>query len=269
MIGDAIPKLGFGTYGRTGPEGIDALLTAVETGYRHLDTAQDYGNEREVGEAVARSGLARDTLFVTTKIAARHYAKGKLIPSLRESLDRLSLDQVDLTLLHWPAPNEETPLQDYVEQLAEAQSLGLSRLIGVSNFTVDLLEQSMAMLGKGVIATNQFELNPHMQNKVLADYCQANDILVTCYLPIAHGTLGDDPVLKGIAEAHGASIAQIALAYELAKGYAAIPTSGKPERIRENFASQAISLTSDELSSIGGLDQGRRRINPDWGPKWD
>lgn len=264
-----IPQMGFGTYGRRDNDGVSAILSALETGYRHLDTAQDYENEREVGEAVAKSGLARDAVFVTTKIAPRHYAKGKLLPSLRESLDRLSLDQVDLTLLHWPSPKDEVPLGDYVEQLAEAQSSGLSRRIGVSNFTIRLLEQSAAMLGKGVIATNQFEFNPHMQNKVLAEYCRAQGIQVTCYLPIAHGTLGDDPVLQRIAKTHGASVAQIALAFELAKGHAVIPTSGKPERIRENFASQTISLSPAELAEIETIDQGRRRINPDWGPDWD
>ncbi|MHA6297141.1 aldo/keto reductase [Devosia sp. CAU 1758] len=269
MIGDAIPKLGFGTYGRTGSDGIAAMLIALDVGYRHLDTAQDYGNESEVGAAVARSGLSRSDIFVTTKIAPRHYAKGALIPSLRESLDRLGLDQVDLTLLHWPSPNEDIPLGDYVEQLGEAGKAGLSRFIGVSNFTIDLLQQTSGILGKSAIATNQFELNPHMQNKRLADYCVANGILVTCYLPIAHGTLGDDPVLQRIATTHGATIAQVALAFELAKGYAAIPTSSKAERIRENFASQSISLSADELRDIEMIDQGRRRIDPEWGPDWD
>lgn len=269
MTARTIPKLGFGTYGRTGPEGISALLAALEIGYRHLDTAQDYGNESEVGAAVARSGLARDDVFVTTKIAPRHYAKGKLLPSLHESLDRLGLEQVDLTLLHWPSPNGEIELGDYVEQIAEAKQSGLSRLIGVSNFTIDLLQQTMAIVGEDAIATNQFELNPHMQNKRLADFCQANGILVTCYLPIAHGTLGDDPVLQRIAAAHGATIAQVALAFELAKGYAAIPTSSKVERIRENFASQSIVLSPTDIRDIESVDQGRRRIDPAWGPDWD
>jgi len=144
VTSNPIPRLGFGTYGRRGPEGVDAMLTALETGYRHLDTAQDYENETEVGQAVARSGLPRESIFVTTKIAPRHYPRGSLLPSLRESLDKLSLDQVDLTLLHWPSPNDDVPLAHYVEQLAEAQSSGLSRLIGVANFTIDLLEQTIA-----------------------------------------------------------------------------------------------------------------------------
>ncbi|MCZ4347690.1 aldo/keto reductase [Devosia neptuniae] len=269
MTSNPIPRLGFGTYGRRGPEGVDAMLTALETGYRHLDTAQDYENETEVGQAVARSGLPRESIFVTTKIAPRHYPRGSLLPSLRESLDKLSLDQVDLTLLHWPSPNDEVPLAHYVEQLVEARSSGLSRLIGVSNFTIDLLEQTIAMLGKDAIANNQFELNPHMQNKRLADFCQSKGILVTCYLPIAHGTLGDDPILQDIARSHDATVAQIAIAFELAKGYAAIPTSGKPERIRENYAASKIVLTPQQIASIATRDQGKRRIDPEWGPKWD
>lgn len=269
MIDENIPRLGFGTYGRTGPEGVEAILAALETGYRHLDTAQTYDTEKEVGEAVLRSGLDRKDVFVTTKISTDNYGRGALIPSLRQSLDNLQLEQVDLTLLHWPAPNGSIPLAQYLEQLIEAQQAGLTRLIGVSNFTIALLEEAQRLIGSGRIATNQFELHPYLQNRKLADYCQQQDILVTCYLPIAHGTLAGDPVLEEIAESHGATVAQVALAFERSRGYASIPTSGKPDRIRENFASSKVTLSGAEIARIETLDRNGRRINPDWAPAWD
>lgn len=264
-----IPILGFGTYGRNGAEGVEAILCALETGYRHIDTAQTYETEREVGEAVARSGLKREEVFVTTKISTDNYGKDALLPSLRRSLDQLDLEQVDLTLLHWPAPNNSIPLAQYLEQLAEAQDAGLTRLIGVSNFTIELLEQAQRIIGMGRIATNQFELHPYLQNVKLAQFCQQRGVAVTCYLPIAHGTLSGDPELESIAAAHEATVAQVALAFERAKGYVAIPTSSKPERIRENFQSLQVTLSPDDIARIETLDRNGRRIDPDWGPDWD
>jgi len=265
----SMPLMGFGTYGRRGEEGVQAMRLALEIGYRHLDTAQDYDTEHEVGAAMKSSGLARNEVFVTTKIATGNYAKGKVVPSLKRSCDQLQVDQIDLTLLHWPSPNEEVPLEVYVEQIAEAQALGLTRLIGVSNFTIALLKQAQGILGETKIVNNQVELNPHMQNKTLATYCSSNDISVTCYLPIARGTLGGDPVLEAIAARHEASVEQIALAFEFAKGYCAIPTSGKAERIKSNFAATWISLSADEIAEIESADRGHRVIDPAWGPKWD
>ena len=264
-----IPAMGFGTYGRTGEAGIAAMLVALETGYRHLDTAQDYGTETEVGEAVRRSGLKRSEVFVTTKIKTGNFAKGKLVPSLRQSLDNLKLDRLDLTLIHWPSPNEEVPLEVYIEQLAEAHALGLTRLVGVSNFTIAVIEQTKKLLGTVPIANNQFELNPLLQNRKLANYCQANGISVTCYLPIARGVLGGEPVIRAIADKHGATPEQVALAFELAKGYCAIPTSGKAERIRSNFEALKLRLSAEDILAIEGVDRGQREINPSWGPKWD
>lgn len=264
-----IPPLGFGTYGRQGDAGIAAMLVALETGYRHLDTAQDYGTEQEVGEAISRSGLKRDEVFVTTKIKTGNFARGKLVPSLRQSLDNLKVDRLDLTLIHWPSPNGEVALEVYIEQLAEAHALGLTRLVGVSNFTIALIEQAKKLLGAVPIANNQFELNPLLQNRKLANYCQSNGISVTCYLPIARGILGAEPVIRRIAEAHGATPEQVALAFELAKGYCAIPTSSKADRIRSNFDALKLQLSPEDMAAIDGLDRGQREIDPSWGPDWD
>jgi 2,5-diketo-D-gluconate reductase B len=261
--------MGFGTYGRTGDAGVAAMLAALETGYRHLDTAQDYGTEREVGQAVRRSGLPRSDVFITTKIKTSNLSAGALVSSLRKSLDTLKMDRLDLTLIHWPSPNNAVPLPVYMEQLAEAHALGLTRLIGVSNFTIAMLKEAQAILGDLPIANNQFELNPLMQNKRLASYCKEAGISVTCYLPIARGILGDVPEVAEIAASHKATPEQVALAFEFAKGYIAIPTSGKAERIRSNFEATKLMLTEDEIRTIEGVDRGQRVIDPDWGPDWD
>jgi 2,5-diketo-D-gluconate reductase B len=264
-----IPRLGFGTYGRTGSAGITAIEAALETGYRHLDTAQSYDTERAVGQAIRNSGLPRDDIFVTTKVRPENFASGRLIPSVERSLEALGLDAVDLTLIHWPSPREEVPLGTYLEQLAEAQARGLTRLIGVSNFTIALLEQAAEILGKGAIATNQVELNPLFRNEVLAEYCQANGILVTCYRPVAHGAADSEPVLTQIADAHGATVNQVALAWELAKGYAAIPTSSRSERVKANFAARELKLSDAEMQEIAQIPMRPRGINPATAPDWD
>jgi len=264
-----IPQLGFGTFGRNGPEGVAAILLALDTGYRHIDTAQTYDTERECGEAFRQSGLRRDEVFFTTKISTDNLDRGKLLPSLRRSLDELKLDRVDLTLIHWPAPNERLPVAVYVEQLAEAHQLGLTRLVGVSNFTIAHLKQAKAVLGDLPIANNQFEMNPYLQNDKLVTYCLNNDISVTCYLPIARGRLVGNAILEGIAQRHGATVEQIALAWEMQRELIAIPTSGRADRIRSNYAALKIELSADEMAAISGLDRGQREINPGWGPKWD
>lgn len=269
ISGNLGPHLGFGTYGRRGAEGIAAISEALETGYRHIDTAQTYETEFEVGEAVQQSGLKREDVFLTTKISTENYAAGRLIDSLRVSLDTMQIDRVDLTLLHWPSPNGKQDLASYLLPLVDAQSQGLTQLIGVSNFPIAMLQEAEALIGPSKIATNQIELNPLIQNKKLARYCQEAGILVTCYQPMAHGRLGDEPTLREIAATHDASVEQVALAFELAKGYAAIPTSGKAERIRSNFAATNLSLSEDEIARIETCDRNQRAIDPDWGPAWD
>ena len=264
-----IPQLGFGTFGRNGPDGVAAILLALETGYRHIDTAQTYDTEQECGEAFRQSGLKRDEVFFTTKISTDNLDTGKLLPSLRRSLDELKLDRVDLALIHWPAPNERLPVAAYIEQLAEAHQLGLTRLVGVSNFTIAHLKEAKAVLGDLPIVNNQFEMNPYLQNDRLVTYCTNNDISVTCYLPIARGRLVGDPVLEGIARRHSATVEQIALAWEVQRGLIAIPTSGRADRIKSNFAALKIKLAPDEMAAISRIDRGQREINPGWGPKWD
>src|SRR3954449_8078619 len=155
-----IPKLGLGTYGRTGEEGMAAILNALDIGYRHLDTAQSYGTEAGVGEAVRRSGIPRSQVFITTKVADTRLAKAQFMDSVERSLETIGLGPVDLLLIHWPSKGDAVPLEDYLNGLADAQRRGFTRLIGVSNFPIGHLKRTEHLLGPGAIATNQVEIHP-------------------------------------------------------------------------------------------------------------
>lgn len=265
-----IPAIGFGTYDRRGDAGVAAIAYALELGYRHLDTAQSYDTERECGEALRTSGLKRSEVFITTKITGANSATGQLIPSLERSAANLGIDAIDLTLIHWPVtPSGRLDMPSYLGELAEAQARGLTRLIGVSNFTIADLEEAKTILGPGRLANHQFERHPFLQNHKLVNYCQYNGISVTCYLPLARGRCSGDPVIEAIAARHGATAHQIALAFSLNQGLIVIPTSGKHERIKENLAARDIVLSPDELAAISGRDKGERQINPPWSPAWD
>lgn len=264
-----MPTLGYGTYGRRGTDGLRALREALAIGYRHLDTAQDYGNETEVGQAMRDSGLSRDKIFVTTKVATGNLAADRVLASLHESLARMKLDHVDLALIHWPAPNGSIDPATYLPELKKAQESGICRHIGVSNFTIALLQRAEEILGAGALAVNQFELNPVFKNRRLAKDCQSRGIMVTCYLPIARGRLSGVPAITAIANAHSATAEQVALAWELACGYSAIPASSNPGRMALNFAATQIRLTAADMAQIDALADMPRQIDPDGAPEWD
>ena len=262
-----IPKVGLGTYGLTGDSGTKAVLSAIEIGYRHLDTAQTYDTEKPVGTAIDSCGLRRDELFVTTKITPENFTR--LHSSLRESCDNLKVDHVDLCLIHWPAPYDEVPVKSYLGELARAQEDGMATLIGVSNFTRKHLKKADEAIGAGRLATNQFECHPYLQNRVLAQYCQNDDIAVTAYQPMAGGRTVDDPVLTKIGESMGATATQISLAFLLSKGYIVIPKSKNPDRMRSNLEAADLQLSADDISAIEALDRNQRTVDPEWGPDWD
>lgn len=265
-----IPAIGFGTFDRREEAGIRAIEYALEIGYRHLDTAQSYDTERECGEALRRSGLKRSEVFLTTKVTGANCAPGRLIPSLEQSAEKLGVDAIDLTLIHWPVtPSGRLDMRSYLTELAEAQARGLTRLIGVSNFTIADLEEAKTILGPGALANHQFERHPYLQNQKLVNYCQYNGISVTCYLPLARGRCAGDPAIEAIAARHGATPHQVALAFSLNQGLIVIPTSSRHERIRENFEARDIVLSPDELAALTGRDKAERQINPSWSPSWD
>jgi len=264
-----IPAMGLGTWGRTGQEGLAAISAALEIGYRHIDTAQTYDTEGNVGEALRRSGLPRADVFITTKVARVKLARTDFLPSLRKSLETIGVDRVDLALIHWPSADPSLRPESYIEDLGEAKRLGLTRLIGVSNFPNELLDRAVSLLGAGEIATNQVEMHPFLQNRKVLERCRKHGVAVTAYMPIARGRVFGDPTIRRIAAAHGASENQVALAWLMQQGVIVIPASGKREHLASNFAATKITLSEGEMTEISRLDRGERIIDPADAPKWD
>ncbi|WP_105400274.1 aldo/keto reductase [Neorhizobium sp. T7_12] len=269
MSDKTIPRLGLGTYGRTGSEGVAALRKAIEIGYRHLDTAQSYDTEQPVGEAVRRSGVPRGDFFITTKVADTHLDKAQFMPSVRRSLDTIGVDQVDLLLIHWPSHGDAVPFEDYMTALVEAQRQGYARLIGVSNYPIALLEKARALLGKDALATNQVEIHPYLQSPKLVAHARKIGLRLTAYQPLAKGEIASDPVLRRIAEKYGTTVAAVALAFLIGEGHIVIPASGSEANLRANFAALDVSLGEADMAEIRRLDRGYRRINPEKSPGWD
>lgn len=266
----SIPSFGVGTFRLTGQTVIDSVRSALELGYRAVDTAQIYGNEADVGRAIAESGVKRSELFVTTKIWTSNYSKHKLMPSLRESLKKLRTDYADLTLIHWPAPGNGVELPEYMAALAEAKALGLTRQIGISNFNIELTRQAIAAVGKGEIATNQIELSPYLQNRKLAGFLKEQNIAVTSFMTLAYGKVLKDPVLAQIADKHRATVAQVALAWALQLGYAVIPSSTRRENLASNLLARDLKLDADDMAKIAALERNSREANPEGlAPVWD
>ncbi len=265
-----IPSFGAGTFRLTGQTAVDSVRNALDVGYRAVDTAQIYGNEADVGQGIAESGVPRCELFVTTKIWTDNYAKTKLVPSLRDSLKKLRTDYVDLTLIHWPAPGNGVELPEFMEALAEAKALGLTRQIGISNFNIELTRQAIAAVGKSEIATNQIELSPYLQGRKLTSFLKEQGIAVTSYMTLAYGKVLKDPVLATIAHKHQATVAQVALAWALQLGYAVIPSSTKRENLASNLLARDLKLDAEDMALIAALERNGREVNPEGlAPVWD
>ena len=266
----SIPSFGLGTFRLTGQTVIDSVKSALELGYRAIDTAQIYKNEAEVGQAIAESGVPRDELFITTKIWVDNYAADKMIPSLRESLAKLRTEHVDLLLIHWPAPGNGVELPEYMQALAEAKRQGLTRQIGISNFNIELTRQAIEAVGQGEIATNQIELSPYLQNRKLTAFLAEQGITTTSYMTLAYGKVLKDPLLAQIAAKHKATVAQVALAWALQLGYAVIPSSTRRENLASNLLAQSLRLDADDMARIATLERDGREVSPDGlAPAWD
>lgn len=264
-----IPQMGYGTWQREGVKCFRGVLDALTVGYRHIDTAEGYNNEEFVGAALAESGIPRDEVWITTKVAPESFGPGQIRPHVEASLEKLRLDRVDLLLLHYPSINDEYEIEDYMAQFAEVHDAGLTRHIGVSNFTKRYIDRALELLGDRPILTNQVEIHPFMQNLPIVTHCHEKGISLTSYSPLARGAVADDPVLIDIGEAHEATPAQIALAFLMQAGFVVIPSAGSRARIAENFAAQDITLSDDEMAQVRGLDRGMRLVNGPWCPKWD
>lgn len=264
-----MPKIGLGTFGKSGDIGLPAMLAALELGYRRIDTAQGYGNETNVGKAVRQSGLPRATLHLTTKISYENLLPERVVDSLKESLDRLATDYVDLVLVHWPH-RDASAMPAYLEALRSAREQGLARAIGVSNFSIALLQRSIEILGTDIIFDNQVEVHPFLQNRALRSFCTASGIGVTGYMPVAGGLVGNDPTILSIAERHGTTASQVAIAWALQDGVSVIPSSRSPQHLAENLAAGDLHLEPQEMQEIAALDRGHRIIDPETiAPIWD
>ena len=265
--GAVIPAIGLGTWELSGRSCSRIVEQAIRLGYRHIDTAQVYENEREVGEGVRGSGIKRDEVFITTKIWTTHFAPLDLIRSVRESLARLRMDHVDLVLLHWPTPH--VALHETLRGLGRVREAGLARHVGLSNFTVALIEQAMAMTPVPLVC-NQIEYHPFLsQDKVLAA-CRHFGLAVVAYSPIARGRIKNDATLGRIAARHGKTPAQVCLRWLVQQGVAAIPRTSKIERLSENIAIDDFALSDAEMAEIFALGSPAGRLtNYAFSPVWD
>ena len=265
-----IPALGLGTFRLKDEVVIASVKTALELGYRAIDTAQIYENEAAVGQAIEESGVARDELFITTKIWIENLGRDQLIASLKESLQKLRTDYVDLTLIHWPSPNDAVAVEEFMPALLEAKTLGLTRQIGISNFTIPLMERAIAAVGAEHIATNQIELSPYLQNRKVVEWAAAHGIHITSYMTLAYGHALKDEVINAIAAKHNATPAQAILSWAMGEGYAVIPSSTKRENLASNLLAQDLHLDEDDRQAIAGLECNDRLVSPEsLAPAWD
>lgn len=265
-----IPAFGLGTFRLKDEVVIASVKTALELGYRAIDTAQIYENEAAVGQAIEESGVARDELFITTKIWIENLGKDQLIASLKESLQKLRTDYVDLTLIHWPSPNDAVAVEEFMPALLEVKALGLTRQIGISNFTIPLMERAIAAVGAEHIATNQIELSPYLQNRKVVEWATAHGIHITSYMTLAYGHALKDEVINAIAAKHNATPAQVILSWAMGEGYAVIPSSTKRENLASNLIAQDLQLDDDDRQAIAGLECNDRLVSPEGlAPAWD
>jgi len=265
--GAKIPTLGLGTWQLSGRSGARVIEQALRLGYCHIDTAKNYGNERDVGEALRASGIGREEIFVTTKVPASDLAPANLERAAKQSLANLRLSEVNLLLIHWP--NARIPLAETMGAMCKMKHEGYARHIGVSNFTVALLEEA-ATLASEPLVTNQIEWHPYLEQSKVQAACARQGIAVTAYSPIAQGQAAGDDTLARIGKRHGKTAGQVSLRWLVQNGAIVIPRTSKIERLSENMAIFDFALADDEMAEIGKLARRNGRVvNTGWAPDWD
>ena len=265
--GAKIPAIGLGTWELRGRTCARLVEQALRLGYRHIDTAQVYENEREVGEGLRASGIKRDELFVTTKVWTTHFAPNDLERSTKESLSKLHLSAVDLLLLHWPNPR--VPLQETLGALAHVKQIGLTRHIGVSNFTVALIEQAVAACPEPLVC-DQVEFHPYLDQTKVREACARNGMAVVAYSPVAKGRIKNDAALARIGQAYGKTAAQVCLRWLVQQNVAAIPRTSRIERLSENIDIFDFVLSDQEMAQLSAMGSANGRLtNFGFAPKWD
>jgi 2,5-diketo-D-gluconate reductase B len=265
--GAKIPAIGIGTWELRGRTCARIVEQALKLGYRHIDTAQNYENEREVGEGLRSSGVRRADVFVTTKVWPTHFAPHELERSTKESLVKLRMPEVDLLLLHWPSPH--VPLEETLGALAHAKRIGLAKHIGVSNFTVALIEAAVKLSPEPLVC-DQVEYHPYLDQTKVLEACERNGMAFVAYSPVAKGRIKNDETLQQIGQAHGKTPAQICLRWLVQQKVAAIPRTSRIERLSENIDIFDFALSAGEMSQIFELASAKSRLTDSGSaPKWD
>lgn len=259
--GVQMPRLGLGTWRATGETLVRAVREALRVGYRHFDTASMYGNEIELGRALADSGLPREEVFVTSKVWNTDQGYDSTLRACEASLERLGMDHLDLYLIHWPVPDRRLDTWRALERLREE---GLARAVGVSNYLTDHLEELLAQADRPP-AANQIELHPFnfRAREEVVELCRREGVVVEAYSPLARGRRFDDPVLAGIAEAHGRTPAQVMVRWGLQRDFAVIPKSSQQGHLRENAEVFDFSLDEEEIAALDARDE---RLAVSWDP---
>jgi 2,5-diketo-D-gluconate reductase B len=263
--GVRVPALGFGTWQIKGPAATESVADALAIGYRHIDTARVYANEREVGRGIAESGVAREEIWLTTKVPFQDAAPDRFRASAEASLRDLGTDYVDLLLLHWPNPR--VPIGQTLEAMRRLQEEEKVRQIGVSNFPPGLLREA---LGIAPVFCDQVEYHPLLGQSRLLELAREADVLVTAYSPLAHGRVLEDETLRRIGERHGRTPGQVALRWLLDQPHVSpIPKAASHERRLENWGALEFALTDDDRRAIDELPKDVRTGDPPWAPDWD
>jgi 2,5-diketo-D-gluconate reductase B len=265
--GARIPAIGLGTMTLKDGICVQAVKTALQLGYTHLDTAWFYGNEKEVGEGLRQSGAKRDSVFVCTKVRETHLMPDKFQQSLDESLKNLQLPFVDLLLIHWN--NKDIPFKTSIGALCKAKKDGLARHVGVANFTTSMLDEAWAVTSEPLVC-NQIEMHPFInQDKVVAA-SKKHGMAIVAYCPIARGKVPGAEVLERIGKAHGKSSAQVSLRYLVQMGICAIPRTATPEHLKQNLDIFDFELSEAEMKDLKALNATNMRVvNPPHAPRWD
>ncbi|WEL17799.1 Aldo/keto reductase [Halorhabdus sp. SVX81] len=263
-VRDAMPMLGLGTWQNEAPEQCaESVRTALEMGYRHVDTAKAYHNEAAVGDGITAADVPREDIFLATKVWAGDLAHDDVIESAERSADRLGVETIDLLYIHWPShaydPEETLPAFD------ELVDRGVIDRVGVSNFTPEQVERVQEVLDAPLFA-NQVEMHPYLQQDELRAFAAETDLNLVAYSPLGRGTVLDDGTLADIATKHDASVAQVSLAWLREKGVTAIPKATSEAHIRDNFESVALDLADEDIAAIDDIERTDRQINPDWAP---
>jgi len=252
-----IPALGLGTGELTGERCVRAVRTALELGYRHLDTAELYRNHQAVGEAIR--GFDRSHLFLTSKVPAERLRHDDVLAACDQALEELAADYLDLYLIHWPS--KEVPMEETFRALGRLHEQGLVRSIGVSNFSIERLRRALA-ISQVPISANQFELHPLLYQRKLVEFCQANGVVVIAYSPVARNRVAEYQVIRQIAAEHAKTPAQVSLRWLMHKGVAAVPRSGSEQHLRENLSLFDWELTPDQERALDRIDAHVRIIAP-------